>query len=602
MNEHEFRTRITKIERMPNGAARIVASEQLTREVEAAGLERLLPEALLSQIESHEFGDRSPQVFALFSRVLRLWDTHPEYFDEIDQRTMFWEFKWVAEDLCQFPQITRAQGDAFLQDMRRRFQLAGHGMAAVERAEYMWAESLWDEEAADEHFEALQAFGDDPFICEPCQVTAKIDRLIRKQRFAEAAKIAANEGQGCNREPSSSHLSLALACLESGDAEGVAEHLALYRATRAAADGDVTRSSDEFTLLARSGRFEEALAVLRSEGGLGLAKKGDPGSIFHFALNVISGLVANPDRLGDAISFPVASTAQELLDWAVTTATPLAAAFDARSGNDGYARKLAAAQGPQRTVAAPAASAVSPDVDSTPTASSSQTATATSDEQPLSLEEQARQLEDAGDLTGAGFALAEQAHLTEDPAVAMERFAQAWPLLVAGEAHPEGMLKVLEAWISPAVALGRGGEVAARGDELPRVDLDRFEGKLAEREERAAALRDARVLGLRAAALANADGQLTTIEGAFQAVEAAKALGVLGQLAEAQALFTQAGSVYADQGLTDDAVWALESALEAASMRRQLDEAGALVNQLVEVLQTAGRSEQAQAIVAKFLS
>ena len=70
---------------------------------------------------------------------LRLWDQSPELFDAADRRNLFWEFKWIAADLADFPQISPEQAEAFLADMQRRFELAGNGLSSVRVSRFLWA-------------------------------------------------------------------------------------------------------------------------------------------------------------------------------------------------------------------------------------------------------------------------------------------------------------------------------------------------------------------------------------------------------------------------------------------------------------------------------
>lgn len=128
---------LADIRRMPYGTARTAAAEAVARRIEAEGPREHLAEALLDQIEAYNFNGDGAKSFVVFARLLRLWDESPELFDEDDRRNLFWEFKWVAADLSDYPQISLEQARAFLADMLRRFELAGNGTAAVRMSEFL---------------------------------------------------------------------------------------------------------------------------------------------------------------------------------------------------------------------------------------------------------------------------------------------------------------------------------------------------------------------------------------------------------------------------------------------------------------------------------
>ena len=94
---------------------------------------------MLDLVEAYTFGGEGQKSFVVFARALRLWDESPELFDASDEHNLFWEFKWIASDLPDYPQIRREQAEAFLDDMQRRFELQGSGVSAVLAARFGWA-------------------------------------------------------------------------------------------------------------------------------------------------------------------------------------------------------------------------------------------------------------------------------------------------------------------------------------------------------------------------------------------------------------------------------------------------------------------------------
>ena len=105
-SDAEVRRELREIRAMPYGSARTAAAEVIVRRIDAEGPQERLAEALLDLVEAYSFTGQGHRSFVAFARLLRLWDSQPEVFDESDEHNLFWEFKWVAGDLPDFPEIT----------------------------------------------------------------------------------------------------------------------------------------------------------------------------------------------------------------------------------------------------------------------------------------------------------------------------------------------------------------------------------------------------------------------------------------------------------------------------------------------------------------
>ena len=92
----DARRELRTIRAMPYGSARTAAAEVIVRRIDAEGPQERLAEALLDLVEAYSFTGQGDRSFVTFARLLRLWDSQPELFDESDEHNLFWEFKWVA--------------------------------------------------------------------------------------------------------------------------------------------------------------------------------------------------------------------------------------------------------------------------------------------------------------------------------------------------------------------------------------------------------------------------------------------------------------------------------------------------------------------------
>lgn len=526
------------IRRLPYGPARTAATEAITRRIEAEGPQEKLAEALLDLVEAYTLTNEGEKSFVQFAKLLRLYDAHPELFDPADQHNLFWEFKWVAGDLSDYPQITMEQARAFLADMGRRYDLAGHGRAAVAMCTFRWAWHVGDPAAEQLRRDWLATPPDGFEDCLACRIGQQVDYFTEHGRFDEAVALGATQQGHCNLEPTRSFHALAPAALNAGDAELATRTHHRARATMEPVTSDFAPArGQEFELLARGGNLDRALRRLRDDYPQLLTRASTPLFRLRFLIGVLAGLSANPDAAGLATGLrePGLGTAGELRAWALREATELARQFDQRSGTDYYAGQVARAAAAQPadvtldldvTISVPEPQAERPgavsldswlagsseDAGETPAAPPETYATlagradsfAAASNHPEAVRAYARAAaaaEDEGLLAEAGIAWAEAAHCAQelhDDEAAHASYAKALPLLHAGGAGDDVIVPVLVAWAPSAATLD---DTTAVLDEveaaLARLEHVRTEGL----SDDLAAAHRANVAGLRAAAL-----------------------------------------------------------------------------------------------------
>lgn len=333
------------IRHMPYGTARTAAAEAAARKIEADGPKEHLAEALLDLVEAYTFGGEGAKSFVVFARALRHWDANPELFDGSDEHNLFWEFKWVASDLPDFPQITAAQAEAFLDDMQRRFELQGSGVSAVLAARFGWSWQSGAPDAEERRLAWISSPRDDFDDCHACVIGRQTDFFMEQGRFAEAYELGKTQDGKCNIEPTKTFHATALAALNLGHA---AESLRFHHRATASdtrANRDLASSRGQsFELLARGGHFERALRELRGDYREMLTDPPSPLQHLRFLLGLLAGLSANLDsgEQHTGIALPGVGEAgrdvkvADLHAWATGKAREYASAFDARSGTSYY--------------------------------------------------------------------------------------------------------------------------------------------------------------------------------------------------------------------------------------------------------------------------
>jgi len=636
------------IRNMPYGVARISAAEAVSRRIEAEGPREKLAEALLDLVEAYTFSDEGAKAFVVFARLLRLWDESPELFDEGDERNLFWEFKWIAGDLPDYPQITLSQAESLLSDMQRRFELAGHGLSSVRMSRFRWLWHTGRPAAETARIEWITGLRDEFEDCRACTIGQQVDYLSESGRHAEAVELALTQDASCNLEPARTRYALALSALLVGDP--VLAQTSLMEAV-ASDDGDTSdfapARGQGFEMLALGGQLEQALRRLRNDYPGLLRRASTPLFRLRFLLGVLSGLSANSDRgeLTTGLHEPEWRTVRELHGWVHAEAAALASQFDARNGNAHYSERVSRALAAKRaplplpTTAVPSTpggASVEPVPAAAPAdrrAERPATGPATAVElfqraEAIAAErdyhgagaaylEAARASEAEGLIAEAGLAYAEAAQcssVSDDDASAHERFGLAVPRLIAGEADPEVRVAVLAAWAPIAARMADSGAqitaTAAELDGCAEFDGTELSDELAERRRhdwrgRRATLRDTLARSIAAADPTDLVGELEALgseRASAEALTAAEEFAAIGRISDAAHAFWLAGRVQRDSGDVAASLWSLESAFEGFTVARQQAERTRVAGELIELLRDTGQPDRADEITAQLTS
>ncbi len=646
----EANREIMQVRSMPYGIARTQAAEQQVRLVEAEGPDGARSFALLVLVESLVWNGEVDRAYLPFTKAVRWYDEHPEHVDASDLHSLFWSFKWMVGHLSDFPNIPATQIDATLQDMERRYALAGLGRDAVAREKFSWARARGAADADALFDEWVRTPRDEYSQCEACDPGDRAAYLIARGDVDEGIRLTEEtvaSGVSCATEPADMLSTLALAYLDAGRADDAVRAHRKAVAALAQSSSDMAGARGErFELLARGGQPVRALRALSTDARLLLAAD-TPADRFYFLLHVVSGTAA---LLSSHAQEPVAldgvpvSDVASLHAWALAQAGELAAAFDARNGTDRFASLLAGARDARpaevtldlevipagsvgrRPEAASGGVALGSDAGSGPDADRSGAGTS------QSPAVRAEQLVREGDLVAAARAWLEAAELAQsegrlgDAGLATAEAARcaqevgdedgaaaAYPGAVArmraGGVPAHDVVPVVVAWAPVAVATGDIDGVLAAVDGL-LADLGDSDGQRdgADASANAAGAELAtRVAAVRTRARADLDDTAARVlasagphhaaDSARRAVRAAEAYAGVGAVADAAHAFWLAGRLYDSLGNVDDAIWNLESAVEGFGIARQRGPRGDAASALVATLRAAGRDDRAEEVL-----
>lgn len=336
------------VRRMPYGLARSTAAAAELERVDAEGPDAARAYALFVLVESSVWGGEVTKAYLPFTRLLRWWDEHPEHFDAQDAHSLFWSFKWMVGHLMEFPDVPAGQIERTLDDMARRYALAGNGTNAVALERFEWARERGSADVEDAYRAWVATPRDEYSQCEACEPGDRAAYLFETGRYDEGVRLLEQVLEGspsCATEPGDMLSHLQLAYLEVGDAKAAAR---THRRGLRHLDTGVSMTGPtgrHVEFLARTGNASRALRLLVEHQGF-LTVADSPGDRLGFltSASVATGVLR--DAHADAplaLRDVPASTVAELDEWARREAADLARAFDARNGTPAASERLHAA-------------------------------------------------------------------------------------------------------------------------------------------------------------------------------------------------------------------------------------------------------------------
>jgi tetratricopeptide (TPR) repeat protein len=323
----------------PEGPGRNARAEQLLVEAERLHIPLAVIEALGHQLKVYNYSSEKGKMFVPFARLLRMWDEHPEDFDEFEIHSLHWVFKWMSAGMLNQPHVPLASIEKWLGEMERRYRLAGHSERAVRSAEFSVAAHLGDLERAERAYTAWMAADRDSMAdCHACELHGQGSWQAVRGADPEALELWAPVLEGeytCAHEPHTVLASSLLPLLRLGRVDKArAHHLRGFRLVRAM-ESMRSAYADHVEFCALTGNEARALELL-AERPAYFTDSGDPRSKLGFMAVV----ALTMDRLtsrglgGQPVPGPAGRgwTAAELAVHARGEALALAARFDARNG------------------------------------------------------------------------------------------------------------------------------------------------------------------------------------------------------------------------------------------------------------------------------
>ncbi|MGW2400814.1 hypothetical protein ACWCYY_30055 [Kitasatospora sp. NPDC001664] len=324
----------------PHGRPRTVKAEELAEAAEQFDDRELLLLALFDLMEAYEYDAEPRKAPVVFARILKLWDQHPDDFNEWSRLQLFWRFKWVASALLSVPDVPLAAIERWHGEMRDRYRTEGLGLQPYYAQRFHLAAHTGTGEP-----DAYDLWAGRPRTrysdCHACELRAQARHHVRHGDDARALETWAPVLDGsdtCAEEPYTSQADALLPLLRLGRTDQArSAHLAGYRAARGKSNA-ASQIGLHLEFCALSGNAARGLEILAENRDLFAAAQGDPISHLSFLTGVelLLARLAGQGHGELAVSGPPGgpATVAGLLELVRAQAEELAARFDARNGTD----------------------------------------------------------------------------------------------------------------------------------------------------------------------------------------------------------------------------------------------------------------------------
>ncbi|MFG2876189.1 tetratricopeptide repeat protein [Streptomyces sp. NPDC048337] len=323
----------------PNGAARNAHAEALVGAAEASGDRALFRAALDNLVGAYLFSSESSKLLVPFARLLQEYDKDPGAFSAGDAHSLFWQFKWVTTAISDSPGIPLESATGWLDEMERRYRLAGYSERPVREAELWLADAMGDDERADRAFKRwLAAERDDMSDCRACELNSQGQYAVLRGDDARALNIWTSVLAGektCAEEPHRVLATSLLPLLRLGRAdEARSHHLRGYRLARGN-DSLLPSIGKHIEFCALTGNESRGLEILAEHAAhVGPLANVDDQLAFHGGILVLLRRLTELGHGGSpAVSYEgTPRTVSELHEVLYAGALEIARQFDARNG------------------------------------------------------------------------------------------------------------------------------------------------------------------------------------------------------------------------------------------------------------------------------
>lgn len=333
--------------RLPECPTKLSLLEEAVRLADQLGDVDLGYQVREGVIRTATFTGRNDVQMVAFAWCIAQFDRYPGRFDEWD---LLWKYKWIVGNAPESPDYSRAQIEALLDDMERRFLAAGHSLHAVHQHRRQNMVEMRDRPAAERAQAAFIASHRDRLsdcaACVACNTGEYYDYCGQYDQAWAAFRTVTDGQLTCQEEPLRCLSYALLPLVRLGQADLARKMQKKAQRLLAKTGSAVRPAAAQITLLAIVEDLAPARSLVRRylPEGLTSVSLRDRLAMIKAAILALMQLQAAGFREFD-VPLPNAGPQppgglDEALDWLGEEARALSVRFDARNGNDAHLREL----------------------------------------------------------------------------------------------------------------------------------------------------------------------------------------------------------------------------------------------------------------------
>lgn len=267
--EQDLHDKLATAWRLPYGRAQIAAVEEVIRHADAQELTDLQYQARVMATTAYYYGAEPAKSFVTFAWCLAVYD-RGEADPQFDHN-LYWYFKWMVSAMTRFPDVPLDQTYAVLDDMERRYRVAGHPLNPVHQHRELVARHLGDADTAAEQYRLwCAAPRGEMSDCVGCEPTSKVEHLSWLHRDEDAVALAGPVLDGsldCSEQPHAILSTLLVPYLRTGRLTEAADaHRRAYRAIQGNRN-QLSLVADHLLFCALSGNHARGLDLVERHLG-----------------------------------------------------------------------------------------------------------------------------------------------------------------------------------------------------------------------------------------------------------------------------------------------------------------------------------------------
>jgi hypothetical protein len=352
----EFRSEIDQLlqraKTMAHGQAQVAVTDEAVRLADVHSDVEYGFKARQEHVHSTTFAGLPEQALVAFSWCLSQYDRAPA---KHDTHMLLWQYKWVVNNLPNFPQISRTQIEDMIADMTRRFEQNGASMHTIWHRRRSAAVDMGDRTAAEEADREMKKHPRDRLSdCFACELDSNSDYLFFLGKDAEGvadARRIINGGYSCSGVPhwTYAQLLLPLLRLQQGE-EAMRYHRLGYKMVSGIPGRFILPLARHMQFLALTANFPKAFQILQKNMPSVLETSGLTWRFgFYVAVLILLERVAETGRsklkLRLPKEFPPHNETgeygpQDLIQWFRQQLDDMANRFDTRDGNNYYRGRI----------------------------------------------------------------------------------------------------------------------------------------------------------------------------------------------------------------------------------------------------------------------